>query len=125
LRKVERLIATYSREWADGAADEGRQSCLCFWISAVARPSSTTAGATHRHHRKVPAMRLLVYGFVLGVVVCFGAARWHDNGLFDGDRPIVNWDVLGAATQTQFAAVGTWFDNLTHRPATALAQQPG
>ena len=70
-------------------------------------------------------MRLLVYGFVLGVVVCFGAARWHDNRLSGSDRPIVNWDVLGTVTQTQFAAVGTWFDNLTHRPETTAAQQAG
>ena len=45
-------------------------------------------------------MRVII-GMVLGVALALGAARLHDNNLPAvpvtlADRPIVNWEVLGA-----------------------------
>jgi len=48
----------------------------------------------------------VIFGIVLGVALTLGAAALHDNNLAQPaagaaltDRPIVNWDVLGAVTR--------------------------
>jgi hypothetical protein len=43
----------------------------------------------------------LIFGIILGVVLTLGVAYVHDNNVPETptrvtDRPIVNWDVLGA-----------------------------
>jgi hypothetical protein len=56
-------------------------------------------------------MRTL-FGIVLGIALTFGAAFFHDNNVRADnvsprltDRPIVNWDVLGAVLREETDAI--------------------
>ena len=62
----------------------------------------------------------LILGIILGVALTLGAAFFHDNNLPARatapaltDRPIVNWDVLGAVVDEKTAVLRRVWNDLT------------
>ncbi len=59
----------------------------------------------------------LISGIILGIAATLGAAFLHDNNLPTtprtlADRPIVNWDVLGAVANEQTARLRQLWDGI-------------
>ena len=54
-----------------------------------------------------------IFAFLLGVVAAIGLAFFHDsNAPRDPQHQIVNWDVLGAVTGDQIAAIRRLWDGV-------------
>ena len=54
-----------------------------------------------------------IFAFILGVVAAIGLAFFHDsNTPRDPQHQIVNWDVLGAVTADQVAAIRRLWDDV-------------
>jgi hypothetical protein len=56
-----------------------------------------------------------LFAFLLGIGATLGFAYVHDNISAPGERPYVNWDVVGESTQAGFDYVRGQWDRLTNR----------
>ena len=55
----------------------------------------------------------MIFGFILGVATAIGLAFFHDsNAPRDLQHQVVNWDVLGAVTGEQIAAIRRLWDGV-------------
>jgi hypothetical protein len=64
-------------------------------------------------------MRFL-FGIIIGIALTLGAAVLHDNNVPSvpqtlADRPIVDWDALGAVVHQNIATARDWWDGLMGR----------
>ena len=62
----------------------------------------------------------VIFGIILGIALTLGAAFFHDNNLPSRttaptltERPIVNWDVLGAVVDEKTAVLRRVWNDLT------------
>jgi hypothetical protein len=61
-----------------------------------------------------------ILGLIVGIALTVGAAAYHDNNVpanpqSVADRPIVDWDALGAVTKGYTDVIGRWWDQLLGR----------
>ena len=51
--------------------------------------------------------------FLLGIVATIGFAYWHDRGIDNASKKLVNWEVAGELSRTAAARAKEEWDRLT------------